>query len=188
MLTYSVGKGDCWVVLPPGRNLLVVADLHEFWPHKEMLSIESGLITCWDRIIVPREMRPEMLQYKHEGHQGKKHCLLWAENTVFWPRITLDVLQLTEKCMICQEYGKSQPLTGAIQEFAPFPWHTMATYSFYWKRMNFLMVADVLSKYIIVRKLPNSTSTAMCIELSMLVTELGLPHIIRSDNSPCYSS
>ena len=58
-------------------------DLHEFWPHKEMLSIKSGLITCWSRIIVPREMRPEMLQYIHEGHQakstrnqGKKHCIL----------------------------------------------------------------------------------------------------------------
>ena len=48
-------------------------DLHEFWPHKEMLSIESGLITCGTRIIVPREMRPEMFQYIHEGHQGKVH-------------------------------------------------------------------------------------------------------------------
>ena len=47
-------------------------DLHEFWPHKEMLSVESGLITCGNRIIVPREMRPEMLQYIHEGHQGKE--------------------------------------------------------------------------------------------------------------------
>ena len=36
-------------------------DPHEFWPHREMLSIESGLITCRTRIIVPREMRPEML-------------------------------------------------------------------------------------------------------------------------------
>ena len=37
-------------------------------------------------------------------------------------------------------------------------------------------------------EMPNSTSTAVCIELSMIVTELGLPHIIRSDNSPCYNS
>ena len=36
------------------RNL--PTDLHEFWQHKEMLSIESGLITCVNRIIVPREM------------------------------------------------------------------------------------------------------------------------------------
>ena len=40
-------------------------DLHAFWPHRETLSVESRLITCSNRIIVPREMRPEMLQYIH---------------------------------------------------------------------------------------------------------------------------
>ena len=39
-----------------------------------------------------------------------------------------------------------------------------------------------------MRKLPNSTSAAVCIELSMIVTELGLPHIIKSNNGPCYNS
>ena len=46
-----------------------------------MLSIESGLITYGNRIIVPREMQPEMLQYIDESQgempsQGKKHCIL----------------------------------------------------------------------------------------------------------------
>ena len=68
------------------KNLLT--DLHEFWPHKEMLSIKSGLITCGKRIMVPREMRPEMLQYIHKGHQGKEGCLLRVRNTVFWPKMT----------------------------------------------------------------------------------------------------
>ena len=153
-----------------------------------MLSIKSGLITCRTRIIVPREMRPEMLQYRHEGHQGKEHCLLRAKNTMFWPKITCDIHQLIEKCMICQEYGKSHPLIGATQELPPFPWHTLVTNLFYWKRMDFLIVADVFSKYILMRKLPNSTSAAVCIKLSMIVTELGLPHIINSDNGPCYNS
>ena len=89
--------------------------------------------------------------------------------------------------MICQKNGNSQPLIGTTQELPPFPWHTLATDLFYWKKMDFLIVADVFSKYIIVRKLPNSTSAAMCIELSMIVTELGSPHIIRSDNGPCYN-
>ena len=87
--------------------------------------------------------------------------------------MTYDVQQLIEKCMICQEYGKSQPLIGTTQELPPFPWHTLATDLFYWKRVDFLIVADVFSKYIIVRKLPNSTSAAVCIELSMIVTESG---------------
>ena len=54
--------------------------------------------------------------------------------------------------------------------------------------MDFLIVADVFSKYFLVRKLPNSTSAAICAELSMIVTELGLLHIIRSDNGLCYNS
>ena len=70
----------------------------------------------------------------------------------------------------------------------PFPFHTLATDLFYWKRMDFLIVADVFSKYILVRKLPNSTSAAMCIELSVIVSELGLPHIIKNDYGPCYNS
>ena len=50
------------------------------------------------------------------------------------------------------------------------------------------MVADMFSKYLLVRKLPNSTSTAVCIELFIIFTELGLPHTIWSDNGPCYIS
>ena len=122
---------------------------------------------------MPRKMQPEMLKYIHKGHQGKERCLLKARNTVFWPKMTYDIQQLIQKCMICQEYGKSQPLKGTTQE--PFPWHTLATDLFYLKSMDFMIVADVFFKYIFVRKLPNSTSAVMCIELSMIVTELGLP-------------
>ena len=165
------------------KNLLT--DLYEF----EMLSIKSGLITCGNRIIVPKEMRPEKLQYAHEGHQGKERCLPKARNTVFWPKMTYDIQQLIEKCIICQEHGKSQPIIGTTQELPPFPWHTLVTDMFYWKRMDFLIVADVFLKYIIVRKLSNSTSAAICTELSMsYLTELGSPHLIRSDNGPCYNS
>ena len=40
------------------KNLLT--DLQEFWNHREALSIKSGLITCGNRIIVPKEMRAEI--------------------------------------------------------------------------------------------------------------------------------
>ena len=35
------------------KNL--ATDLQEFWNHREALSIESGLITCGNRIIVPKD-------------------------------------------------------------------------------------------------------------------------------------
>ena len=54
--------------------------------------------------------------------------------------------------------------------------------------MDFLIVADVFSKYFLVRKLANSSSAAVCAEIATIVTELDLPHIIRSDNGQCYNS
>ena len=163
-------------------------DLQEFWNYRDTLSIKNGLITCGNRIIVPKEVRAEMLQNIHEEHQGKERCLLWARNTVFWPKITYDIQELIERCIICQEHGKSQSIIGTTQELPPFPWHTLATDIFYWKRMDFLIVTDVFSKYFLVRKFVNSTSAAVCAETATIVTELGLPHIIRSDNGPCYNS
>ena len=163
-------------------------DLQEYLNYRDTLSIKNGLLTCGSRIIVPQEMRAEMLQYIHDGHQGKERCLLRARNTVFWPKITYDIQELIERCIICQEHGKSQSIIGITQELPPFPWHTLATDIFYWKRMDFLIVADVFSKYFLVTKLANSTSAAVCAEIATIVTELGLPHIIRSDNGPCYNS
>ena len=43
-------------------------------------------------------------------------------------------------------------------------------------------------KVLLVRKLANSISAAVCAEIATIVTELGLPHVIRSDNGPCYNS
>ena len=100
------------------KNLLT--DLHEFWNHREALSIESGLITCGNRIIVPKEMRAKMLQYIHEGHQGKERCLLRARNTVFWPKMMYDIQELVERCIIYQEHGKSPSIIGTTQELHHF--------------------------------------------------------------------
>ena len=171
---------------PCDKNLLT--DLHEFWLHKEMLSIESGLITCGNRIIVPRAMQPGMLQYIHQGHQGKERCLLRIRNTVFWPQMTYDIQQLIEKCMICQEYRKSQPLIGTTQELPPISMAHIGNRFILLEKDGLPGSYRCVLQIHLVRKLPNSISAAMYIKLSMIVTELGLPHIIRSDNGPWYTS
>ena len=56
------------------KNLLT--DLQEYWSYRDTLSIKNGLLTCGSRIIIPHEMLAEMLQYIHEGYQGKERCLL----------------------------------------------------------------------------------------------------------------
>ena len=50
------------------------------------------------------------------------------------------------------------------------------------------MIGDYFSKYLIMRRLPNSSTHMMIKELGLVFTELGRPFVLRSDNGHCYSS
>ena len=155
-------------------------DLHEFWPHKEMLSIEPDLITCRTRILVPREMRLEMLQYIHEGHQGKEHCLLRARNAVFWPKIIYDIQQLIVKCMICQEYGKSQPLN--------YPGATPISMAHTGDRFVLLEKNGLFDSCICLFQVHPSEEIAQFYLCSLVHRIFYDCHRVGFDNSPCYNS
>ena len=59
---------------------------------------------------------------------------------------------------------------------------------FYWNRIDFIMIGDYFTKFIIVRKLPNSSTHAVVKEIGMVFTKFGWSFMLRSDNGPCYSS
>ena len=75
-----------------------------------------------------------------------------------------------------------------ISEVLPHPWHTLGTDLFYHRKQDYLVLVDYFSKFLIVKKLPNSTSGAVVKELSITFSEYGISFIIWSDNGPCYSS
>ena len=123
------------------------------------------------------------MEFIHESQKGKDKCLLHARDSVFGQGIFPNIQKLMKKCGICQMYAKSQPIIGRHQEASPFPWHTIARDMLYCNKQDFTVVADLF----IVRKIPNSILHTFAIELSMIVTEFGLPFIIRSDNGLCYN-
>ena len=75
-----------------------------------------------------------------------------------------------------------------MSDVSPHAWHTLGTDLFYWNKMDYLVIRDYFSKYLIVRRLPNSSTHMVIKEPGLVFTELGRPFILRSDNGPCYSS
>ena len=51
-----------------------------------------------------------------------------------------------------------------------------------------MVLVDYFLKFLMVRKLPNSTSGAMIKELSVIFYEYGKPYHLRSDYDPYYAS
>ena len=163
--------------------------LHGFWNFRDELSIENGIILKSHKIPIPSSMQHKILELIHKGHLGMEKCINHARNHVHWIGISNDIRQIVDKCAMYQKTGTSNwKLLPTVSEVPPFPWHTLGTDLFYWRHQDFLVVADYLSNFLIIRRLPSFTAQAVIKELSMIITEYGQPVIIRSDNRLCYAS
>ena len=120
----------------------------------------------------------------HEGHLGIEKCMLKVRDSVFWPGISNDIRETVEKCGICQASSKSSKSIGNVSDVPPHTWHTFGTDLFYWNKIDYLVIRDYFSKYLIVRRLPNSSTHTVIKELGLVFTELGRPFVLRLDNGP----
>ena len=111
-----------------------------------------------------------------------------GKDSVFWPGISNNIRETVEKCGICQASSRAAKPVGNVSDVPPHAWHTLGSDLFHWNKIDYLVIGDYFSKYLIVRRLPNSSSHAMIKELGLVFTELGRPFVLRSDNGPCYSS
>ena len=172
----------------PIDHRMLPQELHTFWNYKEDLSMENGLITKGARLIIPSMLRRKVLEQIHDGHLGIEKCILKARDSVFWPGISNDIHKTVEKCGICKASSRAAKPVGNVSDMPPHAWHTLGTDLFYWNKMDYLVIGDYFSKYLIVRRLPNSSMHVVIKELGLVFTELGRLFILRSDNGPCYSS
>ena len=148
--------------------------------------IESGILMKNSKVLIPETLKQKYLK---QIHQGIKACRSRAREFVFWININNDLKELVEKCDICQSQQNSTAIVQKyVSEVPPHPWHTLGSDLFYFQRIDFLVIVDYFSKYLIVGKIPNSTSSAVIKELGMIFSEFGKPLVFRSDNGPCYSS
>ena len=54
--------------------------------------------------------------------------------------------------------------------------------------MDYLVFGDYFSKFLLVMKIPNTSTHSVIKELGMIFTEFGYPFVLKSDNGPCYTS
>ena len=85
------------------------------------------------------------------------------------------IKETTEKCSLCQENSAALNMEKFkyISTVPPHPWHTLGTDLFYFRKQDFLVLIDYFLKFLIVCKLPNSTSNTVIKELGLIFMEFG---------------
>ena len=151
--------------------------------------IEDGVLLKLYRILIPYTLWLEMLDLIHEGHQGVEKCLLSSRESLFWAGISSEICQNSRQMWNLSSYIHS---TEETSQGSKWNSTTCLAHPRHWfvllETFCFLSPRDYFSKFLIVRKLPSSTSSAVCKEISNIFMEFGIPYLIRSDNGPCYAS
>ena len=91
----------------------------EFFDSRGHLSITDCLLTYDDRIVIPTDMREEMLERIHTGHQGITKCRARANLSVWWPGISKEIKEKVESCHFCQENQAAQRKEPLIPTVLP---------------------------------------------------------------------
>ena len=65
------------------------------------LSEREGIILRGDRILVPGELRGDVLDDSHEGCPSREAMTRQLRGLVWWPGMETDIKQITESCLGC---------------------------------------------------------------------------------------
>ncbi|XP_021361397.1 uncharacterized protein K02A2.6-like [Mizuhopecten yessoensis] len=173
----------------PGLRRDCPPSILEFWNHRDELSYVDGLILKGTKVLIPKSLRPEILNALHTGHMGIEKCLKRARCSVFWPKLNADVTELVSECPVCIKHSYS----NAKEPLAPhpiplYPWQVLATDLFESDGKDYIVVVDYYSCYFEVTQLHSTTSKAVINALKPIFTRFGIPEKVVSDNGPQYSS
>ncbi len=74
------------------------------------LSISGGgLILMGKRMFIPENLRKQVMELAHEGHQGVTKTTDLLRNLVLFPRIDKSVKDLINTCTVCSMNTKTYP-------------------------------------------------------------------------------
>ena len=183
MLKAYVHKG--W----PNSRKECPEDLWDYWNFRCELSLNDGLVTKGDRLIIPQSLRHDVLKKIHMGHQGETKCILLARESVFWPGITNDIKSMVQRCTACAQHQHAQPKMPIQQPDLPTrAWSKLGTDIFEYKGSQFFMIVDYYSRFPVIRRLDNIRATTISSKFTAVLLEYGLPEVIVADYETKYTS
>ena len=72
----------------PAQRDNVAPAAREYWPFRDEMSVQDGVLYKGCRVVIPSLLRQEMLGRIHYAHLGVEACLRRARETLYWPGMT----------------------------------------------------------------------------------------------------
>ena len=174
----------------PGTKGELSNSMRPYWGVRDKLTVDDGLIVCGPRLVIPRNLRPEVLRSLHDSHQGINRTKMRARQTVYWPNIDNDVTNIVTSCRLCRTLLPSHQKEPLLAD--PLPsrvFETVSTDYFHHAGKTYLVYVDRLSNWPIVKECRGeATSRQLVGLLRETFADTGVPTVLRADGGPQFTA
>ncbi|UYV78715.1 K02A2.6-like [Cordylochernes scorpioides] len=147
-------------------------DAKVFFDFRHRLYLWNDLLCIGSAIVIPKTQRNNMLNLLHQSHQGISAIQGLARESLFWPRMSIDIAEKPLKPFPVPDY----------------PWQTVSLDIFYIQKKPHLLVVDRYSGYPEVFALDPPTAINVKNKLRETFARFGIPETMMSDNGPPFRS
>lgn len=159
---------------------------------KQELSAVGDIVLRGTRLVIPREMREQILNLGHEGHPGIVLMKQRLRSKLWWPDMDKNIEQHCKSCYGCQLVSNPEKPEPMMRTTLPSrAWDHLAT--------DFLgplpsgeylfTIVDYYSRWLEIVVMTKTTNADKVVkELDKLFTIYGLPMSIATDNGPQFLS
>ena len=157
----------------------------EYWNYRDEIGVQNGVIYKGDRVIIPSELRREMIQRIHASHQGEQASLRRAREVIFWPGMNHQIKDTVSQCSICAEYAPTQQKEPLLTHELPTrPWSTVAQDLYCFNGRDYLLTVDAFSGFWEVDELRSTTAGTVVQKTKQHFARYGIPDKVYTDNGP----
>ena len=163
----------------------IYPDVRPYWPFRDELSIDDGLILKGNQVVIPLTLQDHYLNQLHSGHQGINRSQQRARTCVYWPNMNKYIEERIQHCSECQQFQASQPRELQMPvNTPPIAWHTLGSDLFTLDGKDYLIISDYYSKYSLVELLTTTSGQKVADISRHIFASFGIPNTIISDNGP----
>jgi hypothetical protein len=152
-------------------------------------SVHDNVLYKDYRVVVPKNMRSQVLKCLHEGHIGIGRMRAKAREVYWWPGIDRDIADFVSRCVLCRK-ARNVPRNADLQNWSEttYPMERVHVDICHVQGQNFLVLVDSFSKFVNVTRINSLTALHVISALWATFKFTGLPTALVSDNATCFTS
>ena len=174
----------------PQHRQQLPPECRRYWNIRTQLSLEDDIILYGCCLLIPAQMRREVLAQLHDSHQGMVRTKDRARLTVYWPGMDNDIDNLILLCKLCQDSLPShQKEPIALKPTPNRPFQEIAADFCSHAGQQYLITVDRFSDWPeIIPMRTNTTTTKLVSSLKSSFCRTGIPDQVWTDQGPQFTS